>query len=144
MTADETAIRALIDAQAEALRAKDVDAALAAFSPAVVRYDLAPPLSQVGAGAAARREFADWFATWEGALGYETRDFAVAAAGDVAFAHGFVRISGTKTDGARSEVWARQTLALRRGAGGWRIVHAHTSVPFRMDGSLKAAVDLRP
>jgi PhnB protein len=140
----ETEIRALIDAQVRALRAKDVDGTLAAFSADVVRFDLAPPLRHDGAGEATRRELAAWFGTWRGALGYETRDFVVAAAGDLAFAYGYIRISGTRTDGARSAVWARQTLGLRRAAGGWRIVHEHSSVPFLMDGSFKAAVDLAP
>jgi len=34
----------------------------------------------------------------------------------------------------------------RRGriGGAWKITRQHTSVPFRMDGSVKAAVDLKP
>jgi ketosteroid isomerase-like protein len=64
--------------------------------------------------------------------------------GDLGFGHGFVRISGTKTGGERVAVWARSTVCLRRIGGAWRIVHEHTSVPFYMDGSLKAAVDLHP
>ncbi|MCH5378013.1 MAG: nuclear transport factor 2 family protein [Planctomycetes bacterium] len=28
--------------------------------------------------------------------------------------------------------------------GGWRIVQHHASVPFHMDGSLRAAIDLAP
>ena len=26
----------------------------------------------------------------------------------------------------------------------WKVMHVHASVPFHMDGSLKAAVDLKP
>ncbi|WP_446719495.1 hypothetical protein [Inquilinus sp. OTU3971] len=33
---------------------------------------------------------------------------------------------------------------MRRAADGWVIVHEHESVPFYMDGSLRAAVDLKP
>ena len=29
-------------------------------------------------------------------------------------------------------------------AGTWKIAHEHTSVPFYMDGSFRAAVDLEP
>ena len=29
-------------------------------------------------------------------------------------------------------------------ASPWRIAHAHTSVPFHMDGSFRAAVELQP
>jgi PhnB protein len=35
-------------------------------------------------------------------------------------------------------------LGLRQRRGAWRIVHAHESVPFLMDGSIKAAIDLKP
>jgi ketosteroid isomerase-like protein len=38
----------------------------------------------------------------------------------------------------------RVTVVLRRIGGTWKITHQHTSVPFRMDGSFKAAVDLKP
>jgi ketosteroid isomerase-like protein len=62
----------------------------------------------------------------------------------VAFCLGFVRISGTKTDGKKEDVWARQTLCFERLGGTWKIVHEHISVPFYMDGSVKAAVDLKP
>src|SRR5262245_39838002 len=141
---DETAIRALINAQAIALRAKDVDATLAAYSADLVRYDLDPPLRHDGTGAQARREFAAWFSNWRDALGYELRNLVVEADGDVAVAYGYVRISGTATDGARSSVWARRTLGLRRREGAWKIIHEHVSVPFYMDGSFKAAVDLAP
>jgi ketosteroid isomerase-like protein len=76
--------------------------------------------------------------------GYEVRDFSVTTGDDIAFCHGFVRISGTKTDGGENSVWARQTLCLRKIDGAWKITHEHTSVPFYMDGSFKAAVDLAP
>jgi ketosteroid isomerase-like protein len=28
--------------------------------------------------------------------------------------------------------------------GAWKIAHEHTSVPFYMDGSFRAAIDLKP
>lgn len=43
-----------------------------------------------------------------------------------------------------TDVWFRATVGLRRGDGGWTIMHEHTSVPFYMDGSFKAAIDLQP
>ena len=36
------------------------------------------------------------------------------------------------------------TLALVRTPDGWKIVHLHESVPFHMDGSQRAALDLEP
>ena len=43
-----------------------------------------------------------------------------------------------------TDVWFRHTIGLRKIDGRWKIVHSHESVPFYMDGSDKAAVDLKP
>lgn len=141
---DESRIRALIADRASAVRAKDPDGALAPYAREVVVYDLAPPLQHVGGEARDRDGIAAWFATWEGPLGYEVGDLAVTVRDDIAFAHGFLRIHGTKTSGARDDVWVRQTICLAHIDGAWRIVHEHLSVPFYMDGSYRAAVDLTP
>ena len=77
-------------------------------------------------------------------LGHETRDVSITTNGDIAYCHGFIRISGTKVDGEHNDVWARQTTCLKKIDGAWKITHDHTSVPFYMDGSYKAAVDLKP
>jgi len=53
-------------------------------------------------------------------------------------------MTGTRTNGEETDVWVRQTLCLRRLEGAWKITHEHTSVPFYMDGSDKAALDLKP
>jgi ketosteroid isomerase-like protein len=50
----------------------------------------------------------------------------------------------TKLDGQHAEWWQRITICLRRIDGIWKIVHEHTSVPFYMDGSYRAATDLKP
>lgn len=143
-TNDEARIRAVIEDQVQALRAKDAGRVLAAYAPDLVTFDLAPPLAQYGTGPEDKPRLEAWFATWVGPLGYEARDFAVTAQGDVAFAAGFIRIHGTKTSGEQSDLWARQTLGFNRIGGNWKIVHEHTSVPFYMDGSYRAAIDLKP
>jgi PhnB protein len=38
----------------------------------------------------------------------------------------------------------RATVGCRKIADRWKVTHEHSSVPFYMDGSYKAAVDLRP
>jgi len=35
-------------------------------------------------------------------------------------------------------------ISFERRAGKWKIAHQHISVPFLMDGSLKAATHLKP
>jgi PhnB protein len=87
---------------------------------------------------------AAWFDTWEGPLGYEFRDLTIVMGDDAAFCHSLNRLSGTKVGGGKNSVWLRQTLGFRKIGGEWKIAHQHESVPFYMDGSFKAAVDLKP
>jgi PhnB protein len=110
-------------------------------APEFVHFSLAPPLVVNEPDAKALQA---WFATWQGPLVYELRDLTITAGDAMAFCHGLTRLAGTKIDGQKNELWFRQTLCLRTVADTWKITHQHDSVPFYMDGSLKAAVDLRP
>ena len=140
-TAAEAEIRALVDHWANAIRAKDVDGVMAHYAADSVTFDLAPPLISTGADAPGLRA---WFATWRGGLGYEMRDLTIFADADAAFCHSLNRLSGTKTDGEKNDIWFRLTLGFRNVGGAWKIAHQHESVPFYMDGSYRAAVDLEP
>jgi PhnB protein len=141
---DEVAIGTLLEAQAQAIRTKNADAVLSSYAFELVLYDLAPPLARRGAEARDRNNLIAWFDTWQGPIRYDMKDVAITVSGDIAFAHGFVCIGGTKTDGQAADVWTRQPVCLRKRSHGWTIVHEHTSTPFYMDSSLKAAVDLAP
>jgi len=134
-------LRALIERWAQAVRSKDVHGVLAHAAADIVTFDLAPPLASTGPDAGGLQA---WFSTWQGPLGYEIHDLRITAGGDVAFCHFLTRLSGTKIDGQKNDVWFRQTLCLLRVGGQWRIAHQHESVPFYMDGSYRAAVDLEP
>jgi PhnB protein len=136
----EAEIRTLLDGHAAALRAKDADGVLAHHAADFVQFSLAPPLRW----SSDRNGLDSWFSTWQGPLRYERRETHIVSRDDLAFCHGFVRLSGTKTDGTHNDLWFRQTLGLKRIGGEWTIAHEHDSVPFYMDGSLRAAVDLKP
>ncbi|HWU13504.1 MAG TPA: nuclear transport factor 2 family protein [Caulobacter sp.] len=138
---EQSAIRRAIDAWTRGLHDKDVEAAVASLADDFVRYSLAPPLGSTGANRAGLQA---WFDTWSGPIGYVLADLDIAASGDVALAHGLGHLTGTKTDGAVTDLWFRATLGLRKQGRAWKIVHLHESVPFLMDGSLKAAVELQP
>jgi uncharacterized protein (TIGR02246 family) len=142
--ANEAEIRALIEVQVKAHRDKDAKAVLASFAPDSVTFDLAPPLRHSGAGPRTEKDLAEWFKTWQGPVSVEPRDFKIVADDSLAFCHGLIRITGTKTGGERADLWARQTVCLEKINGAWKIMHDHTSVPFHMDGSYKAAIDLEP
>jgi len=134
-------IRAVIEDWSEGLRRKDAGRVVGHHGTGFVMYSLAPPLVSDAAGTAGLNA---WFATWRGGLEIEHRDLQVVVGGDVAFAHCLTRLAGTKTDGQRNEVWFRHSFGLRKEGEAWRIVHVHESVPFRMDGSYLAEVDLVP
>jgi len=133
----------VLDHWAEALRAKDVDGIMSHYASDIVAFDLAPPLQYKGTGAY-RKNWEAWFPTFRGTIGYEITNLSIAASEDVAFCHSFNRITGTRTDDEKTDVWVRATVCCRKIDGEWKIVHEHQSVPFYMDGSYRAAVDLNP
>ncbi|MEW6268515.1 MAG: nuclear transport factor 2 family protein [Thermodesulfobacteriota bacterium] len=139
---EERRIRERIASWAKALRAKDLDGLLAHYARDFVSFDLAPPLRH--GGEEVRRSLAEWFPTWDGPIGYELGELTVVAGDEVAFAHGLHRLHGKKTYGTTEDVWFRATIGFRKTGGEWLVVHEHTSVPFYMDGSYRAAVDLAP
>jgi ketosteroid isomerase-like protein len=140
--AAEEEIRGVIESWAEAIRKKDVQGVLRHFADESVRFYLAPPLQTT---TPVSKNLGDWFATWRGGIGYEIRDLRIHAAGDVAYAHSLNHITGTKANGEPdADVWFRETMCFRQMDGQWRITHEHESVPFKMDGSFQAAIDLKP
>jgi PhnB protein len=138
---DEAQIHATIAAWTAALGAKDAAAVISHHAPDFVLFSLAPPLVAVPSDPV---ELQDWFDSWSGPIELDYRSLGFAAGGDVACSWGLIRMQGTKTDGTAVDLWFRGTLVLRRTDGGWKIVHEHESVPFYMDGSFGAAIDLAP
>lgn len=140
--AAEEKIRSVLEAWAEAIRKKDVEGVLRHFADESVRFYLAPPLQ---ATMPVRQNLEEWFASWRGDIAYEIRDLQIHAAADVAYAHSLNHLTGTKSNGEPSaDLWFRETMGLRQIDGQWRITHEHESVPFKMDGSFQAAIDLKP
>lgn len=137
-------IEALLAERVEAMRTHDAARAIATLSPDVVAFELAPPLSLRPDEARDIGALEAWFGGWQGPLEVEIKDLKVEASGDLAFTHSLNRLSGTRPGGRAVSFWMRSTLGLRRSEDGWKIIHAHTSVPFHMDGSFRAALDLEP
>lgn len=139
----EAEIRELMDDWVKAVRAKDVNRLMSHYAADIVTFDLAPPLQYTGADAL-KKSLEEWFPTFRGPVGYEIRDLNITAGDDIAFCRSLNRISGARTDGEETDVWVRATVCCRKINGKWRVTHEHVSVPFYMDGSYKAAVDLKP
>ncbi|MES2438234.1 MAG: nuclear transport factor 2 family protein [Verrucomicrobiota bacterium] len=134
-------LRSVVEAWADAIRRKDVRGVADHFLPDSVGFYLAPPLV---ADSPLEQNLTDWFATFEGPIGHDLRDLTLAGSGDVAWCHALLHLTGARTSGDTTDVWYRLTLGFRKVAGFWKIAHAHESVPFHMDGSDRAAVDLKP
>ena len=142
-TTDTEQILAVLDERNAAIAAGDAARALATTSPDAVVADLAPPLLQpTGSHDAAVAALGDWIASFAAPPRLAHREPTVHTDGDVAFVHTLSSLSGTK--GGEFTLWFRSTVGLRRIGGRWLIVHLHESVPFHMDGSFRAAVELEP
>ena len=141
---EQEQIRAVIDNWARAMRAKDAAGVLSHYAPAAVKFILAPPLQYTSTNPFDKKSLEQWFSSFQGPIEYENRDFNIAASNDVAFCHSLNRMKATTANGAQVDLWFRQTLGLLKIDGAWKIAHEHSSVPFYMDGSFKAAVDLKP
>ncbi|MFI1158167.1 YybH family protein [Streptomyces sioyaensis] len=142
--ADEARIREVLEDRAAATTARDARRFLSHCAPDIVEFSLAPPLQYKGPQARDRQAVEAWYATWRGPIEVTLTQLEITVGDDVAFSHSINRMCGTKTDGFEVELWSRATVGLRRIDGAWKITHAHDSVPFLMDGSGLAALDLTP
>jgi len=130
--------------RAERLTAGDAAGAVAHNAPGVVSFTLAPPLGGEIDGRDPSSLTA-WLATFEAPPKREVTRLRITADGDVAFATSIDSMTATPKGMTEPfTLWYRATLGLRRIDGRWLITHEHNSVPFLMDGSFKAALDLEP
>ncbi|WP_280345573.1 YybH family protein [Nocardia neocaledoniensis] len=134
--------RGLVGGLVDGLRAKDLAALRELYTPDVVSFDVEAPLQHVGIAA----KLANWARVFEvfETVDYEVRDLTFTVGEDVAFGHGFGRLSGAVAGGARIDgMWVRVTFGLRRIGGTWLIAHDQVSVPFDI-ATGTGVVDLRP
>ncbi|WP_064693711.1 YybH family protein [Rhizobium aegyptiacum] len=138
---EEEAIIAMLMMRAKALGDKNAEEVLSHETEDSVEFSLAPPLASNGKDAAGLQ---GWFDTWEGPIGGEVRDAKLTVGEGVAFWSGLMHMTGTKIDGSEVDLWFRQTLGLVKQDGRRLVAHQHASVPFAMDGSGRALLDLKP
>jgi ketosteroid isomerase-like protein len=139
---DEADIRQRIERLAEAIRAMDLESVMSIYAPDIVTFDVQAPLQRVGAEAK-RKNWVDAFSMFQRPLGYEIRDSTITVGVDVAFVHGFGRLSGTLKDGNSGGFWVRYTVCFRKIDGNWLIAPDHASVPLDVESG-KALLNLQP
>lgn len=139
---DRYVIRQQLDKIIQGIRDKDLDVLRQVYAPDVVSFDVEPPLQHVGIEA----KLNNWkraFAVFAD-LDYEIRDLAITVGDEVAYGHGFGRLSGALRDGsAISGMWVRATFCFRKLDGTWLIGHDQVSVPLDI-ASGKGLTDLEP
>jgi len=140
---NDSEIRTCMDEWARAVRAKDIEALMSHYAQDIVLFDLVPPLQYRGASDC-RKNWAEWFATFQSSVGYEIHELSIVSAGELAFCHSVNRIHGARTNGEQTDVWVRATVGFSKRGGKWTITHEHYSVPFYMQPPNKAALDLKP
>jgi ketosteroid isomerase-like protein len=119
-TNNESQIRTLIDNWAAAVRARNIDGAVADHADDIVMFDVPLPLQSRG--------MAEYKKTWElffannrgGAGSFEVTDLHITTSDTVAYCHAILKIF-TST--------ARLTMGLRKERGHWLIAHEHHSYP---------------
>jgi len=144
ITGDEAALNMVLDDFLRAIHDKDALGVLAALSEDAVAFDLAPPLQLGPEIMHDLRRLEEWFATWKGPIVTEPLDRKIECDGAVAYAHSLQCMTGTKIEGENVDLWFRATACFRKGDRGWLITHMHNSVPFAMDGTQKALLNLKP
>ena len=121
--ADETQIRTLVEAWAKAVRAKDMEGALAHHTGDIVMFDVPMPV-QVRGIAAYKKTWELFFANSPGGPGsFDVTELQVTAGETVAYAHAILKIFKSS---------ARLTIGMRKEKGQWLIAHEHHSYPIEL------------
>ena len=127
---EETRIKTLLEAWADAVRRHDVPAILAHHEPDMVMFDLPPPLQCKGIDAY-ERTWDLFFRYHQPGTAFDIQELAVTVGVDVAFAVAIMRCgpNSSSNPADKDGFLFRLTVGLRKVDGGWRIAHEHHSIP---------------
>ncbi|HWN09265.1 MAG TPA: nuclear transport factor 2 family protein [Pyrinomonadaceae bacterium] len=92
---------------------------------------------------AIRKRLKEWFAQFDGPIGFDVAELSITSGDEVAFGHSLDHVSATTTAGGKLDMWWRETACYRKFDGRWLITHQHSSVPFDVESG-KASLDLKP
>ena len=119
-------IQSLINGVIKAIRARDIEGILAAYSPEAVVYDIRDSL-QYGKETL-RKAWEECFAMSK-TFSTEIHQLRIKIDGGVAFSHALTHAMGATSDGGKIDMWFRLTTCYSRSEGRWQVVHEHASVP---------------
>jgi uncharacterized protein (TIGR02246 family) len=117
---NENQIRMLVENWAAAVRAKDLEGAVAHHRDDIVMFDVPLPLQSRGVEEY-RKTWELFFANNRGGPGsFEVTDSRIAASDAIAYCHALPKIFDST---------ARLTMGLRKESGQWLVAHEHHSYP---------------
>ena len=126
---DGDALRAMLDAWAEAVRTHDIKGVLRHHADDVLMFDVVGDRQLEGL-AAYRRSWIEDFFPWHGTTGrFDLSDIRISAGDSVAFATALLDCAGTEY-GKPVAFDLRLTVGFERREGRWMIVHEHHSQAF--------------
>ena len=128
-SADESAIRSVLDAWTCATREGRHDDVLANHDEKVLIYDVLPPMKYSSASEY-RKSWDAWQPDAQVEMRFELEDLEVTACSDAAFAHGTLQCGGTLPDGKFFRDTVRATFCFSKKDGKWKVVHQHISKPY--------------
>jgi ketosteroid isomerase-like protein len=128
--AEESRIKALLEAWADAVRRHDLPAILAHHESDMVMFDVPLPLQCKGI-AAYEQTWDLFFRYHKPGAAFDIEEVTVTAGQDVAFAVAIMRCGpdSSSNPADKDGFLFRLTVGLRKIAGSWQIAHEHHSVP---------------
>lgn len=141
---EDEKLRKLIANQVLAIANRDIDEAVKNYSDNVRLFDVIGKLEHEGIEAVKKR-LGEWFNTFDESYdpNFETVGLEIHADHLTAFSNGLNHIKAKLRDGNELDMFWRETLCWRKFDDIWKVVVAHSSVPFDA-GSGKASTGLTP
>ena len=127
-SADELAIRKIVENWADAVRRRDLPAVLQNHSADILMFDVPPPFQSNGIDAY-RKTWDLFFSCAGNSAAFTIREMHVTAGADVAFVTAAMRCADKDANNQEVALDFRLTMGLRKVDGRWTIVHEHHSVP---------------
>ena len=126
-SADEAAIRELVERWARAVREKNIEGILANHSTDMLMFDVPPPVESKGIEEY-RKMWDSFFAWADDPVTFEIKEMDITAGTDAAFVAALMRCAGVE-NGERTELEFRLTIGLRKIGDRWMVLHEHHSIP---------------
>lgn len=142
---NKNSIAQLKEALSQAIRNKDAAKANSLYANNCILFLLAPPLQEkLERGIDTINDLDNWLATFKDHIGLESKEITIVQDNNLACVHSLEHLIGHRTDGSLTDTWYRETLCFSKTDSGWKIIHQHQSFPMLMDGSNRAATELKP